>query len=221
MNRRIIVALSAIALTTVTAGCTNPPQPSTNGDAPPVSHSTAGSSATPGEVDILPPAAASPADPPRPAGNTNGVPQAGQISPTSVDPADASAVAVAAVTTINRQDTATDASPLDALRRAARWLSPTLLRDSLDVPERGDADWTTLASHHGYTLVDQVHLANETGQPPNTPTLALVQVSDVVVEIGRDGWREPTPTPKLARVQLTRAPGRPWLITAFIGADTG
>ncbi len=182
--------------------------------------STGGLSATPTKVPTAASTSASPADPPQPAGNTGGAPDAGDISPASVNTSDASAVAIAAVTTINRHDTAIDASPLDALRRAARWLSPTLVHDSLDVPERGDADWTTLAGHHGYTVVAQVQLANETGQPPNTATRVYEQISYTLIDIGRDGWRGLATGPQVARLELTSTgsgTATRWQVSAFLG----
>lgn len=110
-------------------------------------------------------------------------------NPIRVDAANPAAVAQAVVLAANQADTQVDSSRLDALRRAAQWLTPALLAGSLAVPQRPDADWNTLLRHHGYTTVDHLELANEYGQPPTTATTRYVQISYLLHEIGRDGWR--------------------------------
>lgn len=127
---------------------------------------------------------------------------------------DFSSVAQAVVITTNQSDTQTDTSSRDALTRAARWLTPELLAESLAVPDRTDSTWTTLVDHRGFTVADHVKLANESGQPADTLTTACVQISYQVEEIGRDGWRSAGTGPLLARMRLIKT-GTRWQVNAF------
>lgn len=134
--------------------------------------------------------------------------------PGNISSADPDSVARAVVITANQSDTETDSSFLDALRRAGHWLTPALLAGSLAVPERADAGWAALLAHHGYTTVGHIELANEYGQPPNTATTHFVQISYLVLDLGRDGWSGHTPGPQLARLQLMNVSGL-WQVEAF------
>lgn len=141
-------------------------------------------------------------------------PRGGVIDPATVDEGDPNAVAVAAVITLYRWDTRTDMSPLDATQRAAGWFTPDLAADSTTMPARGNAAWVDLAGHDGYTTVTTV-LANEYGQPPNTDTWALAQVSYTVTSIGADGWTTSS-DPTVLRVRLSRAAtSEPWRVSGF------
>lgn len=131
-----------------------------------------------------------------------------------VDDTNPDAVADAVVFTTNQADTETDSSRLDALRRAARWLTPALLAGSLAAQHRPDADWSALIRHRGYTTVDHLQLANEYGQPPNTAITRYVQISYLTHELGRDGWRGSNTGAQLDRLRLIKR-GPSWEVEAF------
>jgi len=157
----------------------------------------------------------------QPVGPTSGAPKAGIVNAATVNNCDATAVVIAGLTAMSRWDTTIDASRLDAARRAASWLTPELLADSMAVPERPDAQWLTLEKHHGYSVVDHVAPAGETSQPADTATAALVQITYRIHERGRDGWKHPQQSSQLARIELTRtsADGG-WRIAGFLAAGT-
>lgn len=131
-----------------------------------------------------------------------------------VDDTNPDAVARAVVLTTNQVDTETDSSRLDALRRAARWLTPALLAGSLATPQRPDADWSALTRRRGYTTVDHIELANEYGQPPNTAATHNVQISYQIHKFGRDGWKDSNSSPYLARLRLIKR-GTTWKVRGF------
>lgn len=139
---------------------------------------------------------------------------AGPLSSSTVNQADPDAVAEAVVITTNQSDARTDSSVLDALRRAGPWLTPGLLTESLAVPDRPDAAWTALVAHCGHTTVGHVELANEYGQPEDSPKTALVQVTYQEDSLGRDGWRGTDAGRQLVRVRLIKT-GHTWKVNAF------
>lgn len=134
--------------------------------------------------------------------------------PVQVHDADPTAVARAVVITTNQFDTRTDTSRLDALRRAGRWLTPALLTGLLAVPSRPGAAWMALVARRGYTTVDHIELANEYGQPADTPDLHYIQISYHVHELGPNGWRGSNAGPELSRLQLVKLSGD-WKVKAF------
>ena len=111
--------------------------------------------------------------------------------------------------------TRTDLSALDATQRAAICFTPDLSADATSVPARGNAAWTELRDHDAYTTV-AAELANQYGQPVNTDTRALAQVSYTVTSTGADGWTATTDHPTVLRVRLTRATtADPWKVSGF------
>ncbi|WP_420116574.1 hypothetical protein [Micromonospora sp.] len=150
----------------------------------------------------------------QPRASTTVAPRGGVIDPATVDENNPNAIAVAAVITLYRWDSRTDLSPLDATQRAAAWFTPDLASDSTTGPARGNAAWVELVDHDGYTTVTAVP-ANEYGQPPNTDTRALTQVSYTVTSIGADGWTT-TSDPTVLRVRLARTSiSEPWRVSGF------
>ena len=144
-------------------------------------------------------------EPPRPTGT---------IDLSAVNTNNPDDVARAVVTTLNQYDTRTDTNPVAAAARAAPLLTPGLAADLATSDVRTDRTWLDLEQHDGYTLAT-TDLANEYGQPANTDTTALAQISVVVYLIGRDGWAA-TEQAQVARVQLDRAsPVDPWLVSGF------
>ena len=218
---RAAAVTAGFTLTLLLAGCSTNTLETVTGTGAVAPVTPAGSTYRPAAaVDATPSAWFQAMEPTQPAGNTTAVPAAGRIPPGSVDSTSPNAVAIAVVTTINRHDTAADASPQDALRRARAWLTPTLLADSLDVPQRGDAQWTTLAAHHGYTVVDHVELVNETGQPSNTATTTYVQLSYQTRQINRGSPEvSVAAAPQLIRLELARGRDGTWKVNAFLQSN--
>jgi hypothetical protein len=205
----IPLAIAAFVLTVVTACGSNPQPAPTTGRA----LDTGPGTTTPGSATRLPSRTSRPATTdstgrPCPAGSE------GRVRLGTVNAADADAVAEAVVLVANQSDTRTDSSTLDALLRARRWLSPDLLASSLAVPERPTAAWTALVAHCGYTTVENVELANEYGQPPATSTTRNIQISYLVHDLGRDGWRGRNIGRQLARMHLIKT-GHTWQVNAF------
>ena len=209
MKTAVTSAIAALVLTVVTA-CGSTPQPATTTGR---SMGTGTGTTTPGSAAQLPSrtfqqATTDPTGRPCPGG-----PQ-GRVSLATVNVADPDAVAEAVVIVTNQSDARTDSSTPDALRRARRWLAPDLLASSLTVPERPNAAWTALVVHCGYTTVDHVELANEYGQPSGTATTRYIQISYLVHDLGRDGWRGSGIRPQLARMYLIKT-GHTWQVNAF------
>ncbi len=221
-RQRDAAVATAAVLALLLAACNTPPKqtgPPSSSAAVTTPTISSGQPADAGDKTIPSPSAVGDTHPIQPPGDTAATPAAGAIARSSVNNADPNSVAIAVVTTLNRQDTTGDASPLDAVRRAAPWLTSTLLADSLNVPQRGDTRWSALAAHRGYTAVDRVLLANEIGQPPNTATTAYVQVSYQTQKFGRDGWQGSPTGRQLSRLRLTRTAAGAWQVTAFLGDE--
>lgn len=178
---------------------------------PSASHDTAGSTpTTTASPRTSPPTETSPE--PVPTGR-KGTPKAGAINPHQVSGRDATAVAIAAVTTMYRQDTALDNSPADAARRATPWMTPSYAKAvSQPRPGGGGAQWLRWNRHRAYTTAT-VRPAGDYGAPTGTPTRTYRQLAVTVTPRGRDGWHGQQ-THLAAFVSLSR-PDRhsPWRIS--------
>lgn len=138
----------------------------------------------------------------------------GTVDLAAVDITNPDDVARAVVTTLNQYDTRTDSSPAAAAGRAAPLLTLSLATELTEVDIRTDSTWLDLEQHDGYTEAT-TELVNEYGQPANTTTAALAQVSVTVQAIGRDGWTC-TERARVVRVQLSRTSAvEPWLASGF------
>jgi hypothetical protein len=150
-----------------------------------------------------------PSQSPLPAGAA-GTPKAGL--PTGVDDQDATAVAVAAVTTDWIFDTTLDVSQADAQRRSQRWLTPAYaaqIAAAAQVAAPG-ADWTAMAAHHGYTTVALTRAYDD--PTPDSPTDVWREFTVTVTEHGRDGWSGPVQH-VVQYAHLTRSDARsPWRV---------
>ncbi|GEM_PF-6585424 len=83
-----------------------------------------------------------------PSGRT-GFPRGGEVRGVKDD--DPESVAAAVAQTTFRYDTAFDASPQDAARRAARWMTPEAAARVSALTAGGGAWWLTLSANHGWT----------------------------------------------------------------------
>jgi hypothetical protein len=144
-----------------------------------------------------------------------GPPAAGLINPDDVDNSNPQAVALATVTTLHRSDTRIDTTPTGAARRATPWMTPELAAGVTTTPASSNSTWLDLETHDGYTDLTAA-IADEYGQPPNTDSVAYVQVSYTVTLTGRDGWVSTQP-PALDRIQLTKIDiADPWLVSGYL-----
>lgn len=142
-------ALAALVATaTLATACSTGPDTPPASPAPSVSASSAAASVTKtgpasAPVFVTPPAVAT---------GTGGRPRG--ASPAAVDRTDASAVAAAFTVDTFTVDTATDRSRFDAQVRSARWATPAYAAAlTAPVPSTGDAAFTELAGHRGFTTV--------------------------------------------------------------------
>lgn len=94
-------------------------------------------------------------------------------TPTGVDSSDADTVADAAATVMACHDTRSDVSPLDAIRRARRWLAPTLVPDP-GAQTRTDAAWNTWSKAKAWTpaTVKRIDLQQTPDYASDTVSLA-------------------------------------------------
>jgi len=121
-----------------------------------------------------------------------GTPAGGLPPASTLTSADPDVVAVAALTAYCRADTALDLGPADTHRRALPWTTGQLaagIRGDRPVTGPG-ADWTTLATHHGYTTVTVIR-AYDDGAPTDTRTAVYRQFTVTTTPHGRDGWTGP------------------------------
>lgn len=121
----------------------------------------------------------------------------------------ADAVAAALVTA----DAATDTSPVDAVRRAATWMTPDLaavLEESETTS--GAGWWGELVEHDGSTTA-MVEPVEDSGQPADTETTSYRVRWVERIPAGPDGW-EGEPYGQTYFITMTRAdPAAPWLVS--------
>ncbi len=140
---------------------------------------------------------------------------AGGLPPTStLTSADPDVIAAAGLTAYYRADTALDLGPADTHRRALPWTTGQLaagIRGDRPVTGPG-AVWTTLAAHHGYTVVT-VTRAYDDGAPTDTEAVVYRQFVVTTTPRGRDRWTG-SPVTHTDYVTLTRT-GSGWRIAAL------
>ncbi len=140
---------------------------------------------------------------------------AGGLPPTStLTSANPDVAAVAGLTAYHRADTALDLGPADTHRRTLPWTTGQLadgIRGDRPVTGPG-ATWTTLAAHHGYSIVT-VRRAYDDGAPTDTRTAVYRQFTVTTTPHGRDGWTGP-PVTHTDFLTLTRT-GSGWRIAGL------
>lgn len=94
-------------------------------------------------------------------------------------------------------------------------MTDTDARAASAVPQRSSADQSTLAAHRGYTTVDHIQLADETGQPPDSVTAATIQISYNLDQTGRDGSRATSVIRHLQRIALIRTSATHWQVVGI------
>ncbi|MEH1124717.1 hypothetical protein [Micromonospora sp. CPCC 206061] len=82
------------------------------------------------------------------------------------------------------RDALADASPADAFRRAAPYMTMSLSGAAAD--SRADAEWQDLVGHKAHTQVVTSHYAGDAAPEPAQPISSRLAV---VTAIGRDGWQ--------------------------------
>ncbi len=188
MTRRPATSSTAVLIGVVLAasasGCAPTPSPAPAATVPatlsaaPTRASTAASTVT-----------AEPFTPtPVPTGRA-GTPADGLPPTSTLTSADPDTVATAGLTAYYRADTALDLGPADTHRRALPWTTGQLaagIRGDRPVTGPG-ADWTTLATHHGYAAVT-VARAYDDGAPTDTRNTVYREFTVTTRPRGRDGW---------------------------------
>ena len=148
LHRGAVAAL--VATVALATACSTGPGTPAASPAPGVSAST--TAATASVTKTGPPSVPVFVTPPAVATGTGGRPRG--ASPAAVDRTDASAVAGAFTVDTFTVDTATDRSRFDAQVRSARWATPAYAAAlTAPVPSTGDAAFTELAGHRGFTTV--------------------------------------------------------------------
>lgn len=201
-HRTLAAVLAATALAAVS--CSTTPTASMG------SHSVHADSQTTADTaaSAARPTATAPADP-------GGTPAGPLPRPSDIDDADPDQVAIAAVIALYTVDSRTDASPTDAYRRAAPWLTAELAADLAAVPPAGGADWLNIAAHRGYTTVTSPTIANEYGQPPDADRVAYRAVTFTVTTINRDEANSSTTARDTRYLRLAKAGGA-WKVSGLI-----
>lgn len=209
MTRNALLAAATTA-SVLLAGCTGAQ------DDPPVRSGEVAATSTPPRASDGPVPDASTWTPePAPAGEP-GTPRGLEL-PDQVDATDPLAVAEAYTATVLSYDTAIDASPVDASRRAAQWATPELgATISAERAGRGGADWTTLAESNGYLSVAfTTHPAVEDGLVTTEPDQLATDVPQIVTVTAHDADLPEQQFSVL--VGLTRNhPDEPWLVYDWI-----
>lgn len=145
-----------------------------------------------------------------------GTPRGLKLNLSKVNRKDPDKVAAAFGTILGCYDTKIDTGPNDAGRRAAVLADSTLAKSlkhatSVTGP---DADWTTLADHHGYTTV-KVELGGLGPMPSSDPS-SNITYRPVTLTIQRHGdkWKPAADFPQTVMLTLTRAkPGAAWAVS--------
>jgi hypothetical protein len=204
---------TAGALIAVTAALTAACSPASSPEATAADRTVTAPSSTPAVSASTVPA--SPVvTPPDVAPGTPGTPRGKPAPPPPVEqsPAAADEVAGSFAAASFTYDTAIDVSPHDAQVRAAAYATPTYARTlRAPVPSTGDAQFTDLAAHHGFTTVALAPNADD-GRPPDQLRSAARSVTVTPTGHGDNGWTQPLP-PRVMYVLLTRdGPTSPWQV---------
>ena len=134
-------------------------------------------------------------------------------TPTGVDSSYADAVADAAAAVMACHDTRSDASPLDAVRRARTWLDPALVPDA-GAQTRTDAAWNTWSKANAWTpaTVERIDLQQAPDYASGAVSLAR---QTNATPTGPDGRRRIGPDVKTQWILTLEKHGSAWTITAI------
>lgn len=134
-------------------------------------------------------------------------------TPAGVDSSDADAVADAAAAVMACHDTRSDASPLDAIRRARRWLAPTLVPDP-GAQTRTDNAWAEWAKANAWTpaTVERIDLQQTPDYASGAVSLAR---QTNATPTGPDGHRRIGPDVKTQWILTLEKHGSAWTITSI------
>ena len=134
-------------------------------------------------------------------------------TPTGVDSSDADAVADAAAAVMACHDTRSDASPLDAVRRARTWLDPALVPDA-GAQTRTDNAWAEWAKAKAWTpaTVERIDLQ----QAPDyaSGAVALARQTNAT-PTGPDVHRRIGPDVKTQWILTLTRRGNTWVVTSI------
>lgn len=134
-------------------------------------------------------------------------------TPAGVDSSDADAVAAAAAAVMACHDTRSDASPLDAIRRARTWLDPALVPDA-GAQTRTDNAWAEWAKAKAWTpaTVERIDLQQAPDYASGAVSLAR---QTNATPTGPDGHRRIGPDVKTQWILTLEKRGNAWTITSI------
>lgn len=213
--RPALAAAIAALIAAVAAGCAaQPPLLTTSGLSSPAAPTAAapvlpGAGAS-GTVRPITGAPAAPAS--TPGASTRPSPAAGLPGTATLTSPDPGVVAVAALTVAYSADTVTDASPLDAQRRALPWFGggyAAALRAANDAAAGPGAAWNSWSTHHAHLVVHIAAAADD--HPADTATTADRQYLLTQTPTA-PAWTGPAVSVAVY-VGLTRTPGARWQVT--------
>ncbi|CAI9411581.1 hypothetical protein [Aestuariimicrobium sp. T2.26MG-19.2B] len=141
----------------------------------------------------------------------------GMIHTTPPDTRDATQVARSFVATAWSYDTALDATPSDAGRRATSLATPDMAEALRTAGTRAQpgAWWTEMASHRGYTTT-QLHEGGLGEGPSDSPTLAQRAITVTATPHGAGGWTgSPLPPVTLIVTCGRGSADQPWKVSAM------
>lgn len=133
--------------------------------------------------------------------------------PAGVDSADADAVADAAAAVMACHDTRSDASPLDAIRRARRWLDPALVPDP-GAQTRTDAVWAEWAKAKAWTPVTVERIDLQQTPDYASGAVSLARQTNAT-PTGPDGRRRIGPDVKAQWILTLEKRGSAWTVTSI------
>lgn len=134
-------------------------------------------------------------------------------TPAGVDSLDADAVADAAAAVMACHDTRSDASPLDAIRRARTWLDPALVPDA-GAQTRTDNAWAEWAKAKAWTpaTVERIDLQQTPDYASGAVSLAR---QTNATPTGPDGHRRIGPDVKTQWILTLTRRGNAWVVTSI------
>lgn len=130
-------------------------------------------------------------------------------TPAGVDSSDADA----AVVVMACHDTRSDASPLDAIRRARRWLAPTLVPDP-GAQTRTDAVWAEWAKAKAWTPVTVERIDLQQTPDYASGAVSLARQTNAT-PTGPDGRRRIGPDVKAQWILTLEKRGSAWTVTSI------
>ena len=207
LARPVVASIAAVSAAVLLAGCaTARPSSATTSASSPTSAATPPSSSS--TTLLTAPNAV-------PSGRA-GVPRGGEVRGVKEDDPDSVAAAVALTTF--RYDAALDASPQDAARRAARWMTPAAAARVSALTAGGGAWWLTLSASHGWTSTTA---RRDTEPPPAVSDAATARRVFVTVTAHAANGASLPGQSWVVVVALSRTPDGRWKASQVLSEPEG